>query len=447
MMVRRASRRAVLAQAAATGGLGVLAACGTTKGDTTESAPAALRSGVSLTFMFWGAATPDLDRVIIAQRFMERQPGIKIQTVGLPGNDDFDAKVVSMVAGGTAPDVVQVGGRNFGLYAAKFMAQEIASYAKRDKENVEADFLAPTVEYSKWQGKLMALPNDFNCLGVYYNADLFAAAGVPLPPADWKASGWTWQNFVDAGLRVTRRDASPARFALATLGTAITGVAPWLWSNGADILSKDGTKVVLDQPAAVETLQFLQDVRQKHRLVPESSETGGVTGNDLFLNGSTAILIVGAAFTATARKRIENFKWNVGVFPGSKGGRFSSTGGTQGSSWMLPAASANKNEAWAFMRFLASDEQQKFITQGGLIGARKSAAQTARQLNAGQSPKDWGLFLDAEPVARPVPNVPQWTEFDKAFSAEVSKVVAGQSAPREAGARLKEQLEPLLKPA
>src|SRR6266508_3855209 len=142
MVVSGITRRAVLARAAAAGGVGVLAACGTSTGGTTETAPAALRSGVSLTFMFWGAATPDLDRVIIAQRFMERQPGIKIQTVGLPGNDDFDAKVVSMVAGGTAPDVVQVGGRNFGLYAAKFMAQEIASYAKRDKENVEADFLA-----------------------------------------------------------------------------------------------------------------------------------------------------------------------------------------------------------------------------------------------------------------------------------------------------------------
>ena len=111
------------------------------------------------------------------------------------------------------------------------------------------------------------------------------------------------------------------------------------------------------------------------------------------------------------------------------------------------AASANKNKAWTFARFLASDEQQKFITQGGLIGARKSAAATARQLNAGQSPKDWGLFLDAEPVARPVPSVPQWTEFDKAFGAELTKILAGQSAPREAGARLKEQLEPLLKPA
>ncbi len=31
-----------------------------------------------------------------------------------------------------------------------------------------------------------------------------------------------------------------------------------------------------------------------------------------------------------------------------------------------------------------------------------------------------------------------------AYNTEVGKVIAGQAAPREAGARLKEQLEPLL---
>src|SRR5213596_2908903 len=96
---------------------------------------------------------------------------------------------------------------------------------------------------------------------------------------------------------------------------AATGVAPWLWANGADFLSKDGTKVVLDQPAAAETFQFLQDLRQRHRFVPEAGETGGVTGNDLFLNGSAAMLLAGAAFTATARRRIESFQWNVAVYP------------------------------------------------------------------------------------------------------------------------------------
>ena len=32
-------------------------------------------------------------------------------------------------------------------------------------------------------------------------------------------------------------------------------------------------------------------------------------------------------------------------------------------------------------------------------------------------------------MARPVPSVPQWTEFDKAFGAELTKVLAGEGAP------------------
>ena len=138
------------------------------------------------------------------------------------------------------------------------------------------------------------------------------------------------------------------------------------------------------------------------------------------------------------------FQWNVCVFPAGRAGRFSATGGTQGSSWLILAATSNKNEAWAFARFLAGEEMQQRITRSGLIGARKSAAATARQLNAGQPPASWGMFLDGEPVTRAVPHVAKWAEFDAAYGAEVGRVIAGQAAPREAGARLKEQLEPLL---
>jgi multiple sugar transport system substrate-binding protein len=444
--MRTPSRRAVLSGIAALSAVPVLAACGGS-GSTGASAPAAqLRSGVTLTYLAWGAATSDTDKAFAASRFPELQPGIKVDLTGLEGNAEFDAKVVAMIAGGTPPDVIQVGGRNFGLYAAKSMALDLEPYAKRDKESLDA-FLPVTVEFSKWQNKLYAYPNDFNCLAMYTNVELFESAGVPLPPTDWKASGWTWQQFVEAGLRLTRRDSTPGRFALASLPTGVTNVAPWIWANGADFVSKDGAKVVLDQAPAVEALQYLQDLRQRHRFVPDASETGGVTGNDIFLNGMSAILIAGAAYTATARRRITNFRWNATVFPAGRAGRFSSTGGTQGSSWMIPAASNNKNEAWAFTRFLSGDEMQQRITSSGLIGARKSAATAARQLNAGQPPANWGLFLDGEPFTRAVPSVPQWAEFDRTFNAEVAKALAGQAAPRETGARLKELLEPLLRPA
>jgi multiple sugar transport system substrate-binding protein len=346
-----------------------------------------------------------------------------------------------MVWGGTPPDVIQVGGRNFGMYAAQGMALDLAPYARRDRENLD-DFLPVTVEFSQWQGRLFAPPNDFNCLGLYYNLEHFEAAGVRPPPADWKAPGWTWQELVDAGLRLTRRDAQ--RFALAGIPGALTSSAPWLWAAGGDILSKDGTKVLLDQPPAVEARQFLQDLRQKHRLAPESGETGGATGNNIFFNGFAAMNIAGAAFTAMARRMIQGFRWDVCVFPAGRAGRFSATGGTQGSSWLIPAATGNKNEAWAFTRFLAGEEMQQRITRSGLIGARKAAAATARQLNAGQSPASWGMFLDGVSVTRAVPHVARWAEFDMAYGTEVGKVIAGQAAPREAGARLKEQLEPLL---
>ena len=435
------SRRDLGAQAGALASLPLISACALGASGGAAAPPAGLKTGAVLTNMVWGDTPPDPDRVFAGQRFTELNPGVKVDVVSMTGNAEFDAKVVAMIAGGTPPDVIQVGGRNFGMYAARGVALDLAPYVRRDRDNLD-DFLPVTVEFSKWQDKLFSLPNDFNCLGIYYNLEHFEAAGVRPPPADWKAPGWTWQDFVDAGLRLTRRDSM--RFGLAAIPSALTNSAPWVWAAGGEILSKDGTKVLLDQAPAVEAFQFLQDLRQKHRLIPEMGETGGVTGNNIFFNGFAAMNIAGAAFTAMARRMIQGFRWNVCPFPAGRAGRFSATGGTQGSSWLIPAATASKNEAWAFTRFLSGEEMQQRITKSGLIGARKSAAATARQLNGGQPPPDWGMFLDGVPLTRAVPHVARWMDFDTVYGTEVGKVIAGQAAPRETGARLKEQLEPLL---
>ena len=45
----------------------------------------------------------------------------------------------------------------------------------------------------------MCLPQNLSSLVVYYNRDLFDAAGVPYPEA-----GWTWAEFLDAAKALTR---------------------------------------------------------------------------------------------------------------------------------------------------------------------------------------------------------------------------------------------------
>ena len=61
---------------------------------------------VNLTLSFWGS---DLDTQVYQERvnmFMEKNPDIKVELLYIPS--DYSQKVQTMIAGGTAPDVIQL---------------------------------------------------------------------------------------------------------------------------------------------------------------------------------------------------------------------------------------------------------------------------------------------------------------------------------------------------
>ena len=55
------------------------------------------------------------------------------------------------------------------------------------------------VDAFRFGGELICLPQNISSLVVYYNRDLFAAAGVPEP-----AAGWSWDEMVLAATAADR---------------------------------------------------------------------------------------------------------------------------------------------------------------------------------------------------------------------------------------------------
>src|SRR5262249_51038666 len=148
-----------------------------------------------------------------------------------------------------------------------------------------ADFFERCFDQYRWRGRAYALPLDFASEYVYFNTSLWAAAGLTHPPYDWSARGWTTQEFLDAARRLGRLTAGQTGPARAVdgkrgptgggtgaggwgwhQGTGLRAWAPWVWIFGGDVLTKDGTRCVLDQPPAVEGLQFLQDLIHKYQV-------------------------------------------------------------------------------------------------------------------------------------------------------------------------------------
>ncbi|MCA1481990.1 extracellular solute-binding protein, partial [Bradyrhizobium sp. NBAIM08] len=75
-------------------------------------------------------------------------------------------------------------------------------------------------------GEVVCLPQNVSSLVVYFNRDLFEAAGVPVP-----AAGWTWDDMTAAAAAL--RDGE--RYGLG-LEPSIIRLAPFVWSNGGELV-------------------------------------------------------------------------------------------------------------------------------------------------------------------------------------------------------------------
>ena len=90
------------------------------------------------------------------------------------------------------------------VYASKGWTIGLSDYVDADAAEVNvADFWPAEVDQMTYKGKLFALPYDFSNIGIYYNKDMFTAAGEAMPPATWK-----WDDLAALSAKFVKKDAS-----------------------------------------------------------------------------------------------------------------------------------------------------------------------------------------------------------------------------------------------
>ncbi|MGD8625548.1 MAG: extracellular solute-binding protein [Anaerolineae bacterium] len=106
-------------------------------------------------------------------------------------------KINTQLAGDDLPDVV----RSPGLFVQQWIRQEafldLSDRIEEDRLDL-GDFYAGPLEQFRWQDKLWGLPDTAAPSLVYYNKDIFDAAGLAYPTDDW-----TYQDMRRAALQLT----------------------------------------------------------------------------------------------------------------------------------------------------------------------------------------------------------------------------------------------------
>lgn len=185
-------------------------------------------------------ATWDGDKALeiqkeIAAKFEAAHPGVKVQVEAY--GDGYDQKISAGFGAGNPPDVMYMW--DFPTYQASLEALD--PYIA--KGGIDASDMAPgLLNYAQVHDggtvKTVGIPSGFTTHVVYYNKEMFDAAGVPYPK-----EGWTWDDLRATAAKLAQKDKK-------VYGYGVDGnpdlydFQSHLWSNGASWVSPDGKTTV-----------------------------------------------------------------------------------------------------------------------------------------------------------------------------------------------------------
>ncbi len=144
------------------------------------------------------------------------------------------------------------------------------------------------------------LPRDFQTIVLFYNKDMFDAAGLAYPTANW-----TWEDLRTTAKQLTKDingDGKIEQYGFTfDLWDMEPGWSEALWAYGGDIISADHTKTLIGSPEARQAWQLLYDMIFVDKSVPDAN-TSGQYGGDLFLAGVAAMMPMGHWAVPSIRK-------------------------------------------------------------------------------------------------------------------------------------------------
>ena len=360
------------------------------------------------TITYWQydyATRVDAMNQLIAQ-FEAANPDIKVKQETFP-YDAYQQQVAASLPAGQGADVVQ-------LYYGWLPTWQRAGYVEPlpdqffDSAAVDSDFI-PMVQAAKIDGAYYGLPTAVRSLALFYNKDMFAAAGLGDAPT-------TWDEFIADAKALTIK--SGPRFTQVGYGFAPSGQDHNLLRDvlirqfGGTPYSEDGNTVTYNDEAGLKAFEFYTSWATDDAIGMIEFVPGNNGYRDGFIQLQNIGMIIDGSFAIGSVQSGAEFDWGVAEIPTLDNGVKSDFG----SFWMnglTPNAYADpaRLEASAkFLEFVTSPDAMKlWLDVVGELPARAS------------------LIEDPELAADPV-----YGPFIKALAYSHATIFVDESAQRSA---------------
>ncbi|REE92753.1 carbohydrate ABC transporter substrate-binding protein (CUT1 family) [Paenibacillus taihuensis] len=353
--------KAALALASTMALSSILYGCGSSSSDNGGSA--SKDEKVELNFIRWsnGPALDNEEKDKV-KRFNDSHPNIQVKMTLLPWDETFK-KIEMSLASNSPVDLFYWDVPAYAWYK-KGLMKNLQPYFDRDLKM--SDYDEKLFEPFKFDGSNMYVaPENYQTLVLYYNKDLFDKAGVAYP-----SENWNWNDYLEAAKKLTiTKDGKTTQF-----GTTMSLGAWWGWmalsqEQGGALAPNihDPEKLTFNTPETKNALQYLQDLIYKYHVAPDAAQSSALGGD--FLTGKIA-MYVGGDWDLGNLKDKKDLKWDLAPMPKWDDKRVVPywVGG-----YAMTEKSKHPDQAWEFIKWTMTDNQETLAKQQSWIPVNKSA--------------------------------------------------------------------------
>lgn len=390
---------------------------GTTQG-TTENAGDS-EEEVVLNIALFSDDKPMLEQ--IAEIYNQDHPNVRLNFIEC-APDDYDEKIIVQLAGGQDIDLVWAGNNAaYADFASKDLLLPLDDYIKNDQVDVSG--YGPTYEGLKIKGQMYLMPIRNSVWMLYYNKDLFDAAGVEYPKGSM-----TYEEFRDLAKKMTQGEGTEK----------IWGAYIHTWPISWTRYAIQGGTTIIDENLNpfVEALQYRMDLEADGSIMAYTEQKATTAHyKSAFLKGNVAMHIMGDFHIGQLREAQKNgeltFDWDIAASPVPEGVSPNTTTGMP-AGFGINKKSKNPDAAWDFLNFASGEEGAKVYAKAGYIPSYlNDAVREIISYDGEMKPENISALLEQK-VYVEYPAVSGIGQVDKIYDEESQLVFAGEATPEQA---------------
>ncbi len=344
---------------------------------------------------------------VMAKEFQKLHPEVKFNIKHVEFAD-WANDITRAVATGTAPDVAYVDNPNTPFLSSKGALLDISPYIKDSKVVDPSKIFPGPLSTVTWDGKIYGLPRGSNTIALYYNKDMFKAAGLdPDKPPQ------TWDELYETAKKLT--DPSRNVYGLAFSANAneegTFQFLPWIQSAGGNFDKVNG-------PGAVKALELWQKIIDEKLASPDTLIRGQYDSFATF-NAQNAAMAISGPWELPRMSKDAKFDVGIALLPVPELGAKRASALGEGNN-VIFAKTKHPKEAYEYLEYMYS-QMPRVWNEFGFVPSYPVEVKDPKW------PAEYAVFVESMKYAAARGPSPDWAKISKAISTAIQQALTHQA--------------------